>query len=154
MKLYVVKVDNNYSFYNKEESAMKLFEDSDLFIYTFDNKDDMMNFITTYSSKYESINYVLRYKKECKEMFIKRRKKMIVNKNLCKILSLLVNQELTVTDISEMLHLSQPLASTRLKILKERDILKSRREKSKVFYSINEEKRSTIMSLLNSVDCL
>lgn len=79
---------------------------------------------------------------------------MIVNKNLCNILKLLTTDEMNVTTISETLGLSQPLTSSRLKVLKQLGLVTSRREKSVIYYTINEEKRAEIMSLLNFMNCL
>lgn len=79
---------------------------------------------------------------------------MIVNKNLCNILKLLTTDEMNVTTISETLGLSQPLTSSRLKVLKQLGLVTSRREKSVIYYMINEEKRAEIMSLLNFMNCL
>ena len=79
---------------------------------------------------------------------------MIVNKNLCNILKLLTEGELTVTTISNNLKLSQPLTSSRLKMLKKLKLVTQRREKSKIFYKINEEKRAKILGLLDFINCL
>ena len=79
---------------------------------------------------------------------------MIINRNLCNILKLIITEEMNVTTISETLGLSQPLTSSRLKVLKQLKLVTSRREKNVIYYAINEEKRAEIMSLLNFMNCL
>jgi len=56
-----------------------------------------------------------------------------------KILKMLQEEELCVSDIVESFNISQPTVSHHLNILKSIGLVKSRKEGKLVFYSINQE---------------
>ena len=60
--------------------------------------------------------------------------------NRLKILHCLCNCECSVSDLANTTRLSQPLVSHHLRILKENEFLKTRREGPFIFYSIRDER--------------
>ena len=70
------------------------------------------------------------------------------------ILSLLVEGELCVTDISEKVNLSQSAISHQLRILKQMDLIKFRREGKNIWYSLADDHVRTILKMgLEHVMC-
>ena len=63
------------------------------------------------------------------------------------ILSLLVGQELCVTDISEAVALSQSAISHQLRILKQMHLIKYRREGKNILYSLADDHVLTILQM-------
>ena len=63
------------------------------------------------------------------------------------ILSLLVEQELCVTDIAEAVELSQSAISHQLRILKQMHLIKFRREGKNILYSLADEHVKTILQM-------
>ena len=57
-----------------------------------------------------------------------------------KIIELLMDRELCVCEVMELLNLSQPAVSHHMKILKQVDLVKDRRNGRWVFYSLNKER--------------
>lgn len=78
---------------------------------------------------------------------------MLINKNLCNILRILKDSEkpLNVGDISKALHISQPLCSQRLKILKNNyKLITSKKVSNIVYYSLKDNVQ-LVDNLLNIV---
>jgi DNA-binding transcriptional ArsR family regulator len=73
----------------------------------------------------------------------------ISEKNRLKILCILQKKELCVCEIWEDLGLSQNLASHHLKVLKDFGLVESRKEGTKVIYSLNSENTSKHLSALS-----
>ena len=63
------------------------------------------------------------------------------------ILSLLLKQELCVGDIAEGVELSQSAISHQLRILKQMDLIKFRREGKNLLYSLADDHVRTILEL-------
>jgi ArsR family transcriptional regulator len=75
--------------------------------------------------------------------------KIIAEPNRLKILCALKKGELCVCDIWQDLDIPQNLASHHLKILKDADLLSSRKEGLKMIYWINKKAMKKFNSLLN-----
>lgn len=75
--------------------------------------------------------------------------KLIAEENRLKILCLLRDGEKCVCDIWRFLDLPQNLASHHLKLLREFDIIESRKDGVRVYYSINKAEMSKYNSSLN-----
>ena len=60
---------------------------------------------------------------------------------------LLVEEELCVTDIAEKVALSQSAISHQLRILKQMDLIKFRREGKNIWYSLADEHVKTILQM-------
>lgn len=75
--------------------------------------------------------------------------KAISDKNRLRILCILQKGELCVCDIWQDLKLSQNLVSHHLKILKDFALLDSRKEGTKVIYSLNTKTTQLYISLLS-----
>jgi len=63
------------------------------------------------------------------------------------ILSLLVEQELCVTDIAEAVELSQSAISHQLRFLKQMHLIKFRREGKNILYSLADDHVRTILQM-------
>lgn len=77
--------------------------------------------------------------------------KAINEPNRLKILLLLKRGELCVCEIFQLLNLPQNLASHHLKVLKDFDLLESRRRGLKIIYSRNEKAIKKCQNLLNNI---
>ncbi len=77
--------------------------------------------------------------------------KVINEPNRLKVLCLLKNKEMCVCDIVKTLNLPQNLVSHHLKVLKDFDLLNSRREKQKIIYKRQEDIISKYQKLLNKI---
>ena len=75
--------------------------------------------------------------------------KIIAEENRLKILCILVKGEKCVCDIWQYLNLSQNLTSHHLKVLRDLNLINSRKEGLKVFYSINKKVVNNYSKLLN-----
>lgn len=75
--------------------------------------------------------------------------KIIAEENRLKILCLLQKKEMCVCDIWQHFNLSQNLVSHHLKVLKNFDLLTSKKEGTKVIYSINPQTVASHCSLLS-----
>ena len=64
-----------------------------------------------------------------------------------KILSLLQERELCVTEIAEAVELSQSAISHQLRVLKEMHLIKFRREGKNIWYSLADEHVKTILQM-------
>ena len=63
------------------------------------------------------------------------------------ILYLLAEQELCVTDIAEKVELSQSAISHQLRILKQKQLIKFRREGKNILYSLADDHVKTILEM-------
>ena len=63
-----------------------------------------------------------------------------------KILYLLFESEMCVCDIAQMLRMTQSAISHQLRVLKQMDLVKSRREGKTIFYSLADGHITTILS--------
>ena len=63
------------------------------------------------------------------------------------ILSLLQEQELCVTDIADRVQLSQSAISHQLRLLKQMDLIKFRREGKNILYSLADDHVETILRM-------
>ncbi len=75
--------------------------------------------------------------------------KIISEENRLKILCILRDGEKCVCEIWQFLNLSQNLASHHLKVLKDFDLISSKKEGLKVFYTLNQETLARHAELLN-----
>ena len=73
------------------------------------------------------------------------------DKNRLKIVCFLKNSEKCVCEIVDFLELPQNLVSHHLKILRNQNILKTRKEGLKVYYSINDQNIEKSVNFLNSL---
>jgi len=76
--------------------------------------------------------------------------KIIAEENRLKILCLLRDGEHCVCEIWSNLDLAQNLASHHLKVLKDFELIESRKDGLRVFYSINKKQISKYTNLLES----
>jgi len=77
--------------------------------------------------------------------------RIISEENRLKIICFLQSGEQCVCDIWQFLKLSQNLTSHHLKVLKDFNLLNSRKEGLSVYYSINEEELNKYRELLNKI---
>ncbi|MGW8183676.1 MAG: ArsR/SmtB family transcription factor [Burkholderiales bacterium] len=70
-----------------------------------------------------------------------------------KILCLLGNQELSVQDIVDCVGTSQSNISQHLAILREKGVLRTRRDANRVFYRVSDERTLTLISMMREVFC-
>ena len=75
--------------------------------------------------------------------------KIISEENRIKILRLLEKDEKCVCEIWQYLKLPQNLVSHHLKVLKDFDLISSRKEGVKIFYKINKKVVKKYLNLLN-----
>jgi len=75
--------------------------------------------------------------------------KVISEENRLKILCILQKQEMCVCEIWQHLDLPQNLASHHLKVLKDFDLISSKKESLKVFYKLNQKTLIKHTKLLN-----
>lgn len=76
--------------------------------------------------------------------------KIIAEENRLKILCILRNGERCVCDIWQYLELPQNLTSHHLKVLKDFDLISSRKDSLKVFYKLNQIIIKKYLKLLNN----
>ncbi len=77
--------------------------------------------------------------------------KAVSDKNRLKIVCFLKNSEKCVCEIVDFLELPQNLVSHHLKILRNQNILKTRKDGLKVYYSINDQNIEKSVNFLNSL---
>lgn len=70
-----------------------------------------------------------------------------------KILCVLGNKSISVQDIVEQVGTSQSNISQHLAILKEKDILGSKKEANRVFYYIDDERMLKLIKMMRDVFC-
>lgn len=76
--------------------------------------------------------------------------KVLGDENRLRILCLLMEKEHNVTDIAASVGISQPAASSHLRILKNHSITKSRKDGKEVFYSLDDDHVYKILDQANS----
>ena len=76
--------------------------------------------------------------------------KVIAEENRLKILCILCKQEMCVCEIWQYLDLPQNLVSHHLRVLKNFKLVESRKESTKVIYSINQKTINKYNSLLSN----
>ena len=72
--------------------------------------------------------------------------KVLGDQTRVKILFTLIKDEMCVCDIAELLEMSQSAISHQLRVLKQMDLVKNRREGKTVFYSLADGHIKTILS--------
>jgi ArsR family transcriptional regulator len=72
--------------------------------------------------------------------------KMFGDNTRLKIMLALQQSELCVMDISEALSMTQSAISHQLKVLKQQDLVKARRDGKTIFYSLADDHIATILS--------
>jgi len=75
--------------------------------------------------------------------------KAVSDENRLKIICFLKEGEKCVCEIVRFLELPQNLVSHHLKVLRKQDILKTRKDGLKVFYSMNQKNLSSIVTFFN-----
>ncbi|MEN8908069.1 MAG: metalloregulator ArsR/SmtB family transcription factor [Clostridiales bacterium] len=73
--------------------------------------------------------------------------KVFSDKTRLKIISILLNQEMCVCDISFVLKMNQSAISHQLKVLKQMRLVKYRRKGKVVYYSLNDKHVSQIFEI-------
>ncbi len=77
--------------------------------------------------------------------------KALANVNRLKVLYLISNQELSVGKIEKEIDLSQSALSQHLAILRNYDIVKTRRSAQTIYYKLKDDKIRQIMELLEKI---
>jgi ArsR family transcriptional regulator len=70
-----------------------------------------------------------------------------------KILCILGDQELSVQEIVDCVGTSQSNISQHLAILREKNVLRTRKDANKVFYRIGDERMLTLIGMMREVFC-
>ena len=70
-----------------------------------------------------------------------------------KILCVLGNDELSVQEIVDCVGTSQSNISQHLAILREKDVLRTRKDANRVFYCIGDERMLTLIGMMREVFC-
>jgi ArsR family transcriptional regulator len=70
-----------------------------------------------------------------------------------KILCVLGDQELSVQDIVECVGTSQSNVSQHLAILREKAVLRTRKDANRVFYRVGDERTLTLIGMMREVFC-
>ncbi len=78
------------------------------------------------------------------------RLKALAEPTRLKILEMLANKEMCVCEIINKLHLSQPAISHHLKILRQANFIRDRKEGKWVFYSIHKEEYLALVQILQN----
>ena len=66
-----------------------------------------------------------------------------------KILKMLSQEEMCACEIIEQLHLSQPAVSHHLKVLRQNQLIKDRKEGKWIFYSLDHQEYTALLAILN-----
>ena len=82
-----------------------------------------------------------------------RAMKAIAHPLRLQILCVLGNEEASVLDIVEAVGTSQSNISQHLAILREKDILRSRRDANRVFYSVSDQRTLKLIAMMREVFC-
>lgn len=77
--------------------------------------------------------------------------KAIANENRLKVLYLIADKEMSVGEIEKEVHLSQSALSQHLAVLRNYDIVKTRRKAQTIFYQLKDEKMRQIIKFLNEI---
>ncbi|MBE7216542.1 metalloregulator ArsR/SmtB family transcription factor [Shewanella benthica] len=79
--------------------------------------------------------------------------KAIANPNRLMILCLLLDNELSVTQLNETVPLSQSALSQHLAVLRTQDLVSTRKSSQVVYYSLKNEQVSEIISIMHKQFC-
>lgn len=80
--------------------------------------------------------------------------KALANENRLMILCYLEGKELSVSQLNESLDLSQSALSQHLAVLRRDNLVKTRRESQTIYYSLNGDQASIIISTLHQMYCV
>lgn len=79
--------------------------------------------------------------------------KAIANSNRLMILCLLLDNELSVTQLNETVPLSQSALSQHLAVLRTQDLVSTRKSSQIVYYSLKNEQVTEIISIMHKQFC-
>ena len=79
--------------------------------------------------------------------------KAISHESRLLILCLLVNNEMSVGELAEYSDLSQSAFSQHLSVLREKGLVKIRKESQTVYYSLKDENIKKVLATLHSIYC-
>ncbi|MCA1371261.1 helix-turn-helix transcriptional regulator [Bradyrhizobium sp. BRP14] len=79
--------------------------------------------------------------------------KTLANQNRLKIVCTLVGGEHSVSQLEETLGIHQPTLSQQLTVLREADIVATRRDAKQIFYRLKEEKAARLVMALYGIFC-
>ena len=79
--------------------------------------------------------------------------KTLGNENRLSLLCLLVDGERSVGDLNRRLDLSQPALSQHLAILREENLVQTRREAQTIFYSLRDGPAQQVIETLHAIYC-
>ena len=79
--------------------------------------------------------------------------KAIANPNRLMILCLLLDNELSVTQLNETVPLSQSALSQHLAVLRSQDLVSTRKSSQVVYYSLKNEQGTEIISIMHKQFC-
>ncbi|MPY26404.1 winged helix-turn-helix transcriptional regulator [Shewanella psychropiezotolerans] len=79
--------------------------------------------------------------------------KAIANPNRLMILCLLLDNELSVTQLNETIPLSQSALSQHLAVLRTQDLVSTRKSSQVVYYSLKNEQVTEIISIMHKQFC-
>lgn len=79
--------------------------------------------------------------------------KSLANTDRLLILCHLVQQELNVSQIEELTHITQPTLSQQLMMLRKSDVVTTRRDGKQIYYSIKDPKLSLVLNTLYDLYC-
>lgn len=79
--------------------------------------------------------------------------KAIANESRLIILCNLEGQELSVSELNELLDLSQSALSQHLAVLRKDGLVKTRRESQTIFYSLSDVRASKVIKTLHELYC-
>ena len=77
--------------------------------------------------------------------------KAIANEKRLKILYYIIDNELSVGEIEKKVDLSQSALSQHLAVLRQENIVKTRRNAQTIYYGINDKKIKQILELMNKL---
>ena len=79
--------------------------------------------------------------------------KAIANESRLLILCNLDGKELSVTDLNDLLDLSQSALSQHLAVLRKDGLVKTRRESQSIYYSLSDARASKVIKTLHELYC-
>ncbi|MBJ9951507.1 MULTISPECIES: metalloregulator ArsR/SmtB family transcription factor [unclassified Acinetobacter] len=79
--------------------------------------------------------------------------KSLANTDRLLILCHLAQQELNVSQIEEHTQINQPTLSQQLMMLRKSDVVATRRDGKQIFYSIKDDKLTTVLKMLYDLYC-
>lgn len=79
--------------------------------------------------------------------------KSLANTDRLLILCHLAQQELNVSQIEEHTQITQPTLSQQLMMLRKSDVVATRRDGKQIYYSIKDDKLTTVLKMLYDLYC-